>query len=127
MNRKEIASYCKKCHFSLNVYMLYCNYGKKMVPCTMVPECPYKAQCPASFDREFHQPKAGKHNLLFTINLRLAVLFLLKICRWHKFHNFIIEFQHIGYYGTLSMLREMQSLKWTRLASIFHSAQKWFF
>lgn len=34
MNRKEIASYCKKCHFSLNVYMLYCNYGKKMVPCT---------------------------------------------------------------------------------------------
>jgi len=56
VNRKEIKAYCKKCPYSMNVYMLYCFFDKKAVPCTMVEQCPYKAKFPTLFENHFNKP-----------------------------------------------------------------------
>lgn len=56
MNRKDIKAYCKKCAYSMNVFMLYCYFDKRAVPCEMVEQCPYKAKYPKLFDADFNKP-----------------------------------------------------------------------
>lgn len=59
MDRRFIKNYCRKCLYALEVYGIWCAYYMDVhlrgcVACSMVVECPYRAEFPFAFERSFN-------------------------------------------------------------------------